>query len=281
MKILVTGANGYLGRGIVSSLLDKGAEVVAADFNVDSVDKRATRVAVDLFSIDTPYVFFDSPDVVLHLAWRNGFVHNASSHIKDLPQHIEFIEKLSKTPVSRIAIMGSMHEIGYHEGVVEAETPCFPQSFYGIAKNAFRDATKLICENAGKKFQWLRAFYIVSAASNGSSIFSKIVQAAERNEKEFPFTSGQSAYDFLDYSDFCSMVSACVCQESVLGIVNICSGTPTKLADRVERFISENGLRIQLKYGAYPDRPYDSNAIWGDATKINSILGQDLRQNEM
>ena len=31
MKILVTGANGYLGQGIVSALLDDGAEVVAAD----------------------------------------------------------------------------------------------------------------------------------------------------------------------------------------------------------------------------------------------------------
>ena len=51
------------------------------------------------------------------------------------------------------------------------------------------------------------------------------------------------------------------------GIINICSGKPEKLADRVERFIKENGYRIKLQYGAFPDRPYDSKAIWGNDTK--------------
>ena len=33
MKILVTGANGYLGSGVVKSILDKGYSVIAADFS--------------------------------------------------------------------------------------------------------------------------------------------------------------------------------------------------------------------------------------------------------
>ena len=45
MKILVTGANGYLGQGIVKHLLDCGHYVIAADFNVDRVDERAERMA--------------------------------------------------------------------------------------------------------------------------------------------------------------------------------------------------------------------------------------------
>lgn len=31
-KILVTGANGYLGKGVVKQLLDDGIEVIATDF---------------------------------------------------------------------------------------------------------------------------------------------------------------------------------------------------------------------------------------------------------
>lgn len=38
MKILVTGANGYLGSGIVKAILDSGNEVVAVDFGIDHVD---------------------------------------------------------------------------------------------------------------------------------------------------------------------------------------------------------------------------------------------------
>lgn len=35
MKILVTGANGYLGQGVVKALLDNGHSVVAADFKTN------------------------------------------------------------------------------------------------------------------------------------------------------------------------------------------------------------------------------------------------------
>lgn len=61
-------------------------------------------------------------------------------------------------------------------------------------------------------------------------------------------------------------------QKHEQGIINICSGRPEKLADRVERFIKENRYNIKLQYGAFPDRPYDSKAIWGDNSKIEKIM---------
>ena len=102
------------------------------------------------------------------------------------------------------------------------------------------------------------------------------ISAAEEGKKEFPFTLGQNQYDFIDYPDFCLQVAAVVSQNKEQGIINICSGRPEKLADRVERYIKENGYNIKLKYGAFPDRPYDSKAIWGDSTKIEKIMG-DLK----
>lgn len=44
MKILVTGANGYLGQGVVKALLDNGHSVVAADFKTNYVDDRAEKM---------------------------------------------------------------------------------------------------------------------------------------------------------------------------------------------------------------------------------------------
>ena len=56
------------------------------------------------------------------------------------------------------------------------------------------------------------------------------------------------------------------------GIINICSGRLEKLSDRVERFIKENQYNIHLEYGAFPDRTYDSKAVWGNNKKIQEIL---------
>ena len=63
-----------------------------------------------------------------------------------------------------------------------------------------------------------------------------------------------------------------VIQDKYNGIINICSGRPEKLADRVERFIVDNKLNIKLEYGAFPDRPYDSKAVWGDNSIIHNIM---------
>ena len=50
MRILVTGANGYLGKGVVEQLLDNGSEVIATDFTDDFIDKRAKVICGDIFS---------------------------------------------------------------------------------------------------------------------------------------------------------------------------------------------------------------------------------------
>ncbi len=276
MKILVTGANGYLGQGIVKRLLDYGQDVVATDIRLNFVDKRAECVAANLFEIEDPYSFFNKPDVVLHLAWRDGFVHFSDAHIEDLPKHYKFMKLLSESNVNMITGMGSMHEIGFYEGSIKEDTPCHPITPYGISKNALRELVQMLCIQNQKKYQWLRGYYIVGNSQYGSSIFSKITAAVSEGKQEFPFTMGQNQYDFISYDDFCEQVSRAICQLEILGIINICSGKPEKLADRVERFIKENNYNIKLKYGAFPERPYDSKAVWGNGKKISQILEQSV-----
>lgn len=272
MKILVTGANGYLGQGVVKSILDQGAEVIAADFKCDHVDSRARSIACNLFEVKDPYEYFGEPDVLLHLAWRDGFVHNSDAHLTDLPKHYSFIKSVMDGGIKRVAVMGSMHEIGFFEGSINENTPCHPMTLYGIGKNALREAVELLAKQHNISYQWLRGYYIVGNSEYGNSIFSKITAAEKAGKVEFPFTLGQNQYDFLNYVDFCNQVAAAVIQDSVIGIINISSGKPEKLADRVEQFIKENGYKIKLKYGAFPDRPYDSKAVWGDDRKIRLIM---------
>ena len=275
MKVLVTGANGYLGQGIVKHLLDNKHYVVATDFNMDNVDKRADRKACDLFSISSnPYEYFGEPDVLLHLAWRDGFVHYSDAHINDLPKHYELIKSFAESKVKRISVMGSMHEIGFFEGSINENTPCNPTTPYGISKNALRELTAMFCKQKSIDYQWLRGYYIVGNSKYGSSIFSKITASELEGKKEFPFTMGLNQFDFVDYEVFCEQVASAVTQDKVNGIINICSGRPEKLSDRVERFIKENGYNIKLKYGEFPDRPYDSKAVWGDSSKIDEIMGK-------
>lgn len=272
MKVLITGANGYLGQGVVKAVLDSGNEVVATDFKLNNIDDRAEKIPSNLFELDNPYDYFGKPDVVLHMAWRDGFMHYADSHVDDLPKHFHFMKKLLSKGLKHIAIMGSMHEIGFYEGSIKEDTPCNPITPYGISKVALRQLVEILAKQSGATFQWLRGYYIVGNSQYGSSIFSKITNAVNEKKEEFPFTMGQNQYDFVDYNGFCKMIALSIIQNEVDGIIEICSGKPEKLADRVERFIKENHYSIKLQYGAFPDRPYDSKAVWGDSSKIDKII---------
>ena len=275
MRILVSGANGYIGTGVTRSLLALNQSVIATDFNVGGIESRAKAIPGNISEIDNPYEYFDKPDVVLHLAWRNGFVHNADSHLGDLPNHYNFLSKMVESGVKKIVALGSMHEIGFWEGRIREDTPCNPMSLYGISKNALRESLELLCKQKNTLFQWIRGYYIVGNSEKGASIFSKITAAEKDGKTEFPFTTGKNQYDFIDYDEFCNQIANVAINNEVLGIINCCSGVPEALASRVERFIKDNNYKIKLKYGAFPDRPYDSLAVWGDNSKIQEILKQN------
>lgn len=271
-KILVTGANGYIGQHVVKKALDAGYQVIASDIRKTDIDERAVFCATPIFScVDDIYEKMGKPDICIHMAWQDGFSHNAPSHMLNLSKHYEFLMKMVDGGCKQIAVMGTMHEVGYWEGKIDENTPCNPMSLYGVAKNALRQS--LLLQAKAKDFQlyWLRAYYILGDDERNHSIFTKLLAAAKEGKKEFPFTSGKNQYDFIDVDDLAQMIVDASTQKKYTGIINVCTGKPVSLGERVERFIKEHELDIKLNYGAFPDRAYDSPIVYGDNTIINKI----------
>ena len=156
--ILVTGAAGYIGRHVVKNALDRGYRVIASDFAFKGLDERAEFCDVPIFSGD-PDIFrkLGSPDICIHLAWRDGFRHNSAAHMRDLSSHVIFLNHMAEGGLRSLSVMGTMHEVGYWEGPINESTPCKPQSQYGIAKNALRQSLMLSLEDSACRLHWLRA----------------------------------------------------------------------------------------------------------------------------
>ncbi len=175
--------------------------------------------------------------------------------------------------LKHLVVMGSMHEIGYWEGEVDENTPTNPVPLYGVAKDSLRRSLEILIKEIYEDvvFQWLRGYYITGDDINNHSIFAKIIEAEQQGVQRFLFTSGKNKYDFLDIQEIAEDIALTVLQEDVTGIINCCSGKPISLGDKVEDFIKRNKYSIELEYGAFPDRPYDSPGIWGNPDKINQI----------
>ena len=279
-KILVTGAAGYIGRHVINELLNHRVHVIATDIKVEGIDKRADIIQEDIFSGNKNiYKELGEPDVVLHMALKDGFVHNSNAHMEFLSKHYEFIRNMIDGGLKHLAVMGTMHEVGYYEGAIDENIITNPISMYGIAKDALRKSTELLVKNSDVILQWLRAYYIYGDDKLNNSIFAKIILAEERGEEFFPFTTGKNKYDFISVEELSKQIVASVMQDKVNGIINCCTGVPISLAEKVEGFIKENNLKIKLKYGAFPDREYDSPAVWGNSDKIKKILSEYNKLN--
>ena len=269
-KILITGANGFLGYNLVHYLYNNvNCNIVATDINLSKLEKfNINKIEADILDCD------DKKNLFEYFNKQDGFNHKAASHIINLPKHYKFLTNIIENGCKSVSVMGSMHEVGFYEGEVSAQTPCFPLSNYGIAKNALRQMMSVYCDEKDVSFKWLRGYYITGDEKHNHSIFTKILNFVDEGKKTFPFTSGKNKYDFLDIHDVIKQISAASLQTKENGIIEICSGKPVSLREKVEEFISSKHLDIKPEYGAFPSRKYDSNAIWGDSSRIQKIMNE-------
>lgn len=286
--ILVTGANGYIGRHVVKELVNSFSEtieVVASDHHEFS--KALVPVKYVRFNFLTDPITSDTvrylgggmiPDIVLHLAWRSGFDHNSFDHILDLSQHYQFLLSLIQEGVRKLAVAGSFREYGSCHGKIAEDHPCLSANNYALAKNTLHEALTIYQKSHPFVFQWLRFFTPYGDDGKNNSLLTKILIWEREGRKEFPFTDGLEQYDYIHIDKLAEYTSKVILQDRVTGAINICSGEPVYLKDVVNDFIKKNKLTIRPKFGAYQRRDYDSFLIYGDNSKLLAAL-EEYRRN--
>ena len=274
-KVLVTGANGYIGKYVVNELLDRGFMVYACDVKIDNEDERISKKCVSIFTGDKGiYKRLGSLDICIHLAWRNGLVHNSETHIGDINKHFIFLKNMIMGGLKHVSIVGTMHEVGFYNGIIDENTPTNPCTLFGVAKNSLRQLVEILAKENDVTYQWLRAFYITGDDLKSNLIFSKILKMKMEGEDTIPLAIGKNKYDFISVEELAKQIVAASTQEEITGIINCCSGTPVSLSKKVEEFIKKNNLKMDIK--AVPEDE-DAPAIWGDNTKIKEILLKQKR----
>lgn len=274
-KFIVTGASGYIGGYVANHLDELGHEVIAPIRSGSShiLNPGISIISGDLWEISTTACQEIATDATLvHLAWQDGFIHNADSHLGQLSNHYNFVLKLISSGLTRFVGLGSMHELGPVSGLVSEDSVAVPVNQYGIAKNALRNSLRNLCEQWNIEYLWLRCFYILGDDHKNKSVFSKMLELEAEHAEYMPLTSGSARFDFIEVRDLAVLIAQAAQNHQVTGILNLGSGEVVSLRERIERFKTENKIQLELKFGVFPERTGIGEGAWPDLTRMNELL---------
>lgn len=275
--VVVTGANGYIGAHVVQELIKypEMFRVVATSRSCEHIPVGVKFVHLDITADAHRADIYDclgQPNVCVHLAWRDGFNHNSASHMDDLSSHFEVLQHLANSGTKQFVVAGSFREYGSVNGMVDQSAVVVPDNLYTLSKATLKRALEIYFSDKDVCLQWIRPFTVYGDDQRNNSIMSKIISWEKEGRESFPFTDGNEEYDYISVYELAKQIVAIAAQTEVDGVIDCCSGKPTRLGTKIEEFIRENGYHIKPQYGAFPRREYDSPVIYGDDRKIRTIL---------
>ena len=276
VKVLVTGASGFVGRHVVARLLDQGHVVVASARDLERARTmdwfdNVEFIPCDLHEDFHPLLDVDA-DALIHLAWPGlpdykGFFHVS----RNLPADIEFLHAVVDAGVSRLIVAGTCLEYGMQFGPLSEELETRPTTPYGFAKDALRKALQLLQKEKAFTLQWVRLFYMYGDGQNPRSLLGQLNAAIDENRAVFDMSQGDQLRDYLPVTqvatDFVRILQDSRCH----GVINCCSGDPIAVADLVSRWCRARSSKIELNKGHHPYPDYEPLAFWGVPTKLSGL----------
>lgn len=279
MRILVTGATGFIGNYVINELLDRGVKVVATGRSIEKARN------FDWFSkvIFVPYdfenetiedfsTFFHNPDNVIHLAWSGLPNYAQLFHFeKELPQQYSFLKKLISAGIRDITITGTCFEYGMQEGQLNEEFIANPANPYSFAKDSLRRQLEFLKGTTSFELKWVRLFYMYGKGQSSSSILSQLQKALDEKASAFNMSQGDQLRDYLPVEEVAKNIVTIALQSKVFGIINCCSGKPISVKKLVDEYLKKQNKIIKLNLGFYPYPTYEPFAFWGDNSKLKKI----------
>ena len=278
MRILVTGATGFVGQHVVSKLIAHHHDVVAVARNLNRAKKmpwfdEVKFIACDLHVLKLdPSKTFGIPDALVHLAWPGLPNYKDKFHLEEnLPADCDFLKSMILAGTKHVLVTGTCLEYGMQEGALSEEAEPMPTTPYGIAKDQLREFLEELQAQHPFILQWARLFYMYGPGQNKNSLLAQLDHAIDNHDEVFNMSGGEQQRDYLPVEDVAHNITLLLEHPECSGIINCCSGKPITVRQLVEERIAKSGAKIKLNLGKYPYPDYEPMSFWGDNTKLKRI----------
>jgi UDP-glucuronate 4-epimerase len=299
MRILVTGAAGFIGSSVCNKLSQAGHEVIATDSlsSYYSVELKQLRIAEFLVPFKIPLLsgdlanpefvttLFDSwqPETVLHLAAQAGVripKENQNVYVQsNLVGFANILRESSMHSVDSFLYASSSSVYGdqtEQSSFNEFQNKLKPNSFYGTTKLSNEIFAEQESMNSGMKTRGLRFFTAYGPWGRPDMAYFRMISSALNGKPFHLYGDGSVKRDLTYIDDIVFSVVALIneLQSNERGfsdVVNVGGGNPVSMAELIECVSEIADSKLAVEFGA--PNPLDSRLTWSSSEYLKSLVG--------
>jgi dTDP-6-deoxy-L-talose 4-dehydrogenase (NAD+) len=279
MRVLVTGAGGFIGSEVVGHLARQNHEVLAVDregalaSRVAGWSARVSTAAVDLDDVTSVRALLGEarPEALIHLAWyaspQDYLVSPAN--LASLAMTTALVEMALSLGCRKIVAAGTCVEYANRDRPLVEDDRADPATLYGSCKHSAWLVCRALAAAADAELSWGRIFHLHGPKEDPRRLIPWVAGEL-RLGKAVALTDGTQVRDHLHVSDVATGLVALLAK-GASGAYNICSGEPVTLRRVLEIVGDIVGRRDLLQFGARPHRAGEIMFLAGDSRRLRAL----------
>jgi len=282
LRVLVTGAGGFVARHVIAALRERDHVPIAAYHH------RAVGASVDsaVFSVDDPVGALSAIRKAKPEAIVNCAAYGVDYRQQDIALAVavnvlgpaQLFSAARDAGVSRFVQVGTGYEYGSHDARISEDSDCVPVGTYGATKAAGSVILMELGRRAEPAPVLVRPFSMYGPGEVASKLVRQILDAAVTGA-DLDLTEGRDIRDYMPVADVARAIAAMTTiAESRFpygGVFNICSGRSTTVREFAQAVSSAAGGTGGLRFGALPPRTNPLLQVVGDPSRWRSFCEEN------
>ena len=279
LRVLITGASGFIGAPLSENLANLGFDVMAISRTLpeNHLARSVNWIGVDLSSPATYRETISAfcPEVVIHLAWQDIPDFSIEKSIMNQNQAIEFLSFVTGIEsCKKILVSGSCWEYDRVQGECLANDIGAPKDHFTWAKHSIYSWLEMACKQKVISFGWLRIFYVYGPKQRPASLIPSILMHLKN--KELPqIKTPKNASDYVFIDDVVDAFALATENQFSSGIYNLGAGISTSVLEmcRYAEQIVYNSSDLTQQLENETQSSVSSVDFWADIEKTKEHFG--------
>jgi|Deesub1362A_J573_1020465.scaffolds.fasta_scaffold00708_12 UDP-glucose 4-epimerase len=278
MRILITGAAGFVGRNIVQSLIERDIDFLATDIVNSPFGNYVNYQKLDITDRKAVFNMVRDVDYIFHLS-----AHPLPASIKDpvtnakvnILGSLNIMDAAKEFGIKKIVFSSASSLIGDIErNPVDESHPCKPKTPYGVAKLSVEHYLRVYYELYGLNYIIFRFFNVYGPYQYPSSgaLIPVVMERIVKGQEVYIFGDGSTARDFIYVGDVVEFFLDCLQNSIKNELFNLGTGKLTTIKEVVELIGKVIGREPKIVYK--PARPGEIMNFSADVTKLRECFGK-------